>query len=230
MKAVILAAGRSMRLYPITLNKPKCLLKIGQKTILERQIGQLNDLGINKILIVTGYLSWQIEEVSNGKAECIYFPNYAKTNNLHTLWHIKDRLNDDFVCLFSDVVFDKGILKDCVNSEKDFCLAIGENAPETMKVEILNGSIISVGKHITQKEAKENFIGMAKFSKKGAKLLKQEMKNLINGNFNAYYTIALNELAKKGIKIGFVRVNERPWIEIDTKEDLERAVTVQWQE
>ena len=55
MKAIILAAGKGTRLYPITLNKPKGLLEIGNETILGRLIRQFNELGIADILLVVGY-------------------------------------------------------------------------------------------------------------------------------------------------------------------------------
>ena len=55
MKAIILAAGKGSRLYPITLNKPKGLLKIGNETILDRLIRQFKEAGVSDIVIVIGY-------------------------------------------------------------------------------------------------------------------------------------------------------------------------------
>ena len=63
MKAIILAAGKSSRLYPITLNKPKCLLNVHGKKLIEHQIELLRLCGIDDILVVTGYLHEKIEKI-----------------------------------------------------------------------------------------------------------------------------------------------------------------------
>jgi len=62
MKAVILAAGVASRLRPLTNNTPKCLLKVGNKSILERTIDNLVKNNIDKIVVVTGFLHKMIED------------------------------------------------------------------------------------------------------------------------------------------------------------------------
>jgi len=225
MKAIILAAGRSTRLYPITLDKPKCLLDLNGKILLDRQIETLKELGVEDIVVVTGYLNEMLEKACEGKARCLHFSDFAKTNNLHTLNHIREELNDDVLVLFADVVFDKEILKDCIDSNENFNLVLEQDlVPETMRAKTINGKVIGIGKHVSEEEAEGNFIGLAKFSKKGAELLKEELDNLANDeNSDAYYVLALNELAKKGHSISFTPVNGRNWTEIDTVEDYEQA-------
>ena len=67
MKAVILAAGIASRLRPLTDHKPKCLLEIGNKCLLERAIDGLLANGLNDIVIVTGYLQEQITTFVSGR-------------------------------------------------------------------------------------------------------------------------------------------------------------------
>ena len=55
MKAVILAAGVSRRLYPLTYDIPKCLIKVGEKPIINHQLDSLKNSGIDEIIIVVGY-------------------------------------------------------------------------------------------------------------------------------------------------------------------------------
>ena len=95
MKAIILAAGRSTRLYPITLEHPKCLLPIGGKTLIEHQITWLNMCGIDDILVVNGYLNHMIEEKLGSRVRYRFYENFAETNNLYTLHSINDELDDD---------------------------------------------------------------------------------------------------------------------------------------
>ena len=56
MKAIILAAGMASRLRPLTNNTPKCLLKIGERSLLQRSIDALISNGIKEIVIVTEYI------------------------------------------------------------------------------------------------------------------------------------------------------------------------------
>ncbi|MAG08772.1 hypothetical protein CMO89_04815 [Candidatus Woesearchaeota archaeon] len=227
MKAIILAAGRSTRLYPITLSMPKCLLKVGEKTIIERQIDNLTEIGIKDILVVTGYLKEEIEGFLKDRVRYAFFPDFAKTNNLHTLYSIRDELDSDFICLFSDVLLGKEPLMELMNNDDDFCLLVHnkEVLEGTMRVKIKNGSVYDIGGHIPPEEGEANFIGVAKFSKKAAKLLAEEMEGMIKGenHINDYYTMALPGLAEKGYKISFINMDDKPWIEIDTKDDLDRA-------
>lgn len=63
MKAIIVAAGRALRLHPASDGIPKCLLKVGEdKTILEHQLENLKNCGIEDIVIVTGYCEGQIRK------------------------------------------------------------------------------------------------------------------------------------------------------------------------
>ena len=62
MKAIILAAGVASRLRPLTDNTPKCLLPVGEKSILERTIENLMENGVNELVLVTGYLRHMIED------------------------------------------------------------------------------------------------------------------------------------------------------------------------
>ncbi len=78
MKAIILAAGKSSRLYPITLNKPKCLLNVHGKKLIEHQIELLRLCGIDNILVVTGYLHEKIEKILGEKVRYKYYDRYKK--------------------------------------------------------------------------------------------------------------------------------------------------------
>jgi len=61
MISIILAAGKGSRLYPLTKNKPKCLVKYKNKSILSHQINTFNKVKIKKIYLVSGYKSSKIK-------------------------------------------------------------------------------------------------------------------------------------------------------------------------
>ena len=123
-KAIILAAGRGSRLQNVLKGKPKPLLKIEKESIINLLIGKLEKLKIKKIIVVTGFKSKIIKKRIRKKIKFIYYPNFNKTNNLHTLLHVKDELKEPFLCLFSDVIFEIKILKKLISAQGDFVLAI----------------------------------------------------------------------------------------------------------
>jgi choline kinase len=229
MKAIILAAGRSTRLYPITLEYPKCLLPFGEKTLIEHQISWLNMCGIDDILVVNGYLNHMIEEKLGSRVRYRFFENFAETNNLYTLHSINDELDDDVVILFSDVLLSVKLLQKCINSSEDFCLIVDKKniSDTTMFVSIKNGKIYDIGSHIALKEADGNFIGVAKFSKQGVAMLARQLEKMIQkgGHIQDYYTLALIDIANGENKVGYIEVEDNlAWMEIDLKEEYEQAL------
>jgi len=227
MKAIILAAGRSSRLYPLTLEKPKCLIDVGGKKMIDRQIEQLRSLGVEDIVVVVGYLKDVIKSEVGDKVRYLEFDDFAKGNNILTLNHIRDELNDDTLLLFSDVILETSLLKQLIEDKNDFTLLVHtkEVLAGTMRVRVEAKGIVDIGSHIPVEEGYGNFIGIAKYSKRGAELVKQEIEKAVNtGTHNDdYYTIVLKTLASMGEYVHPLHVEEKYWIEIDTKEDLDKA-------
>ena len=228
-RAIILAAGTSSRLHPLTKKIPKCLLKIGNTTILDYNIDILTRAGVDDIVIVVGHQGHLIEEKYEDKFECIKYPDFDKTNNLYTLNYISKYLEGETIILFSDILVDLQTLKKCIYSDSDFCLLVHRKniLEETMRVVIKHKSIKQVGSHIPSSNADGNFVGISRFTSRASKLLRQKIKSICKTGkkLQEYYTVSLNELVKDGERIEFCVV-ETPWIEIDTLEDYEMAKKV----
>lgn len=91
MIGVILAAGMAKRLRPLTDNSPKCLLRVGERSLLQRTVDALIAGGIDELVVVTGYLRNLIEDFLKAnypqlKISFIDNPDYATTNNIYSLW------------------------------------------------------------------------------------------------------------------------------------------------
>jgi choline kinase len=113
--AVLLAAGTGSRLYPLTENAPKCLTVVNGKSILERLVSSLHLYGFKRLVVVTGYLENHIRnylgnQAGNIKIEYIFSPLYATTNNIYSLWMARKAVNESFLLLESDLVFDQSLL------------------------------------------------------------------------------------------------------------------------
>jgi len=223
MDALIFAAGRGTRMGNI--DKPKCLLDIGGITMIDYQINCFKNIGINKIFVVVGYNSEMIYEHVTEQVIYIQNNDYASTNNLYSLWAANEVLNDDFVCVYSDLFFDKQILQNCIKDNHDVCLVLERKIrTETMKAKIFNNYVIEVNKLIPMELASGNFIGMAKFKKQIIPLLFKEISKLIHeGNYDSYYTDAIESMIKNGTKINYVETNNLSWLDIDEKYEFEEA-------
>jgi len=91
MKAIILAAGASKRMMFLTANLPKCLLKIGDKSIIEHQIASLHHYGLDEIVVVTGFCEDKIKETCGDSVRYISNPIFGKTNSIYSLWLAKKK-------------------------------------------------------------------------------------------------------------------------------------------
>jgi|TARA_X000000368_G_C22920814_1_gene662959 L-glutamine-phosphate cytidylyltransferase len=228
MKAIILAAGQSSRLYPLTINHPKCLLEVSEgQSIIELQISMLNKIGIKDILVVTGFESDKIVKRLGQKVKYHFYQNYMKTNNLFTMNSLVDNLKSESIILFSDIVISKVLLEECVNSRDDFNLLIDDHdiTDKTMRVKLNEEKIVDIGSHILPSKGDGNFIGIAKYSKLGIQLLKDKIINICQNNkyINDYYTIAISEISKMGNDI--MTTNNKGkhyWSEIDFVDDYNK--------
>lgn len=243
MKTIIVAAGQSSRLMPITNDKPKCLLEIKGKSILQRQLETLKNCGINDIVVVRGY-----------KREMIDYPNlryyensdYESNNILRSLFCADSEMDDEFIFSYSDIIFEQTVLEKVLRSEADISLVVDVEwiphyehryqhpVDEAELVEVKNGRITKIGKKICAPDkAYGEFIGLAKFTKTGAGILQSNYRRVINQYGNrpfqraaslekAYLTDMIQELIDTGHVISNVDI-KGGWVEIDTPEDLEKA-------
>ena len=105
--AVIMAAGLSSRLAPISYEKPKGLLRVRGEVLIERQIRQLQEAGVTDITVVVGYKKEYFFYLASKFGVRIKVnPHYATRNNSYTLWLVRDRLDNTYVCS-SDDYFEK---------------------------------------------------------------------------------------------------------------------------
>ncbi|MDE0829782.1 MAG: phosphocholine cytidylyltransferase family protein [Vicinamibacterales bacterium] len=228
MKAVILAAGQGSRLRPAKPGVPKCLLEVGGKTLIEHQLAVIDAQGIRDVVAVVGYKNELIKRHLGDRVRYRICDTWDSSNNFQTLWDVRDELRGGFVCFFADVYCDAGPIEEALLSPYDICAVVDTSQvlAGTMRVRIVNGRLVGIGGHIPVRDGSGNFIGIAKFSTDGARRLLEQMEAMAGSSRNDYYTVAVDRLAGKGEDIGFVTVDGRPWVEIDTAEDLERAHTL----
>lgn len=227
MKAIILAAGSSSRLLPRTETLPKCLLELHTHRILDLQLDNLNACGISEVTIVVGHMGDKIRKAAGNRVEYAEFPNHSAFNNLYTLYSCRHLLEDDCIILFADVVTTPGALVKLAGMEDDFALFVDTTRvlDGTMRITTGENGILDLGSHIPSHQGDGNFVGIAKYSARGASLLKTEIATMVDegGHEQNYYVQALPRLARRGERIAPVEI-EAPWLEIDDEADFQAAL------
>ena len=232
MKAILLAAGASRRLQPITENTPKCLIKIGGKTILAYQLESVLKAGIKDIVIVVGYLKNKIIDFVNknyksfNSVKFIENPEYSTTNTIYSLYLTKNEfINDDFIYFNADVLLHYDIVTKLVDHNGKNVLAVDYKkcGEEEVKFTTNGNRIVKLGKYIPTSEAEGEFIGVAKF---GKNITKDFIKSLeyysTKGDKNLFFEKAVEDILDKD-HFYPLDVSDIPNIEIDFPEDLEEA-------
>jgi hypothetical protein len=113
--AVLLAAGLGSRLAPLTDAVPKCLVAVSGVPILERLVRALDIHGFRRLIIVTGYKAETIrgylgERFGGIAVEYVLSPCFETTNNIYSLWLARRLIDEPFLLVESDVVFDEQLL------------------------------------------------------------------------------------------------------------------------
>ncbi len=233
MIGFILAGGRGTRLRPHTEEIPKPLLEVGGKTILGHQIETLTSGGISPIIIVTGFLSENIqtfvrEHFPDGNFIFVHNADYASSKPAFAIVQSLKHLDDDTVYLNGDVFYDPQILKEVIQSNHESATAVQQTDWDEEEVNVIidnNGFISELSKNLTKEESSGEFIGITKIGKNFI----QSMKDIVEAEggevFRHSFAIdLLNQVIHRSDnKIFAVDVTKFKAIEIDTPDDLASA-------
>jgi choline kinase len=233
MIGVILAAGMAKRLRPLTDECPKCLLKVGQRTLLQRTVDAVVEAGINELVVVTGYRNSMIEDFlkTNYPSLTIHFidnPDYAHNNNIFSLWLTRPYTEGkDFLLLDSDILFDPAIIP-AVIEKNGSVLALNrhELGEEEIKVIVDDEECVKeISKVCSIQEAIGESVGIEKITADYSKSLFLELQNMIvvEGLIDVFYEKAFERLIPQGHTFKIVDTTDFFSIELDTVEDFENA-------
>ena len=234
MKAVILAAGMASRLRPLTAHTPKCLLKIGERSLLQRSMDALISNGIHDFVFVTGYLHTMIEDFvtltyPDLKVQFVHNEVYASTNNIYSLWLALPAVgNERMLLLDSDLLYDPQIITRVLAQQDDDVLTLirHELGEEEMKVVTdERGSITEISKTCDPVLAAGESLGIEKMGTAYIQALYQELDVMMNVEHleNVFYERAFERLILKGHTFSVLDVTDLFSCELDSVEDFENA-------
>ena len=213
-QAVILAAGERK-----SFNIPVGFLEIEESTIIERIITILNANGIDNITITTGYKKEYYDELAKKRnINLAYCDKYKWTGTMNSLALAADYIDGDFLLIESDMVFEERAITYLLNHPNRNCMLITSESGsgDEALVEIRNDYIYRISKDIHQlNKIDGEFIGLSKISLEAYRQMIEDFK--YNKNPYFYYEYSLLNIINKH-NIGFEKVDDLVWSEIDTVE------------
>lgn len=238
MIGVILAAGMAKRLRPLTDTKPKCLLEVGGRTLLERTVRAIQQAGISEFVVVTGYRADQIktfleqleslDNLENPTFHFLHNADYEHNNNIYSLWMAGEYVRGkEFLLMDSDILCDPAAVARIAH-EPESALALNrhECGEEEIKVIVdADGHITEISKVCSIQDAIGESVGIEKITADYSTALYKELDQMIvkEGLIDVFYERCFERLIPQGHTFKVVDTTNYFSYELDTPEDFQRA-------
>jgi len=244
MRAIIIGAGRGIRLMPTTADTPKCFAEVGGGRIMDWAIRAFQDNGVDDIAFIGGY---QIDKVRAAYPKLTYRHNteWERNNILASLFFAEDLMDQPFICCYSDILFAPEVVSGLLANEDDIALSVDTNwlsrythrsqhpTDDAEKVMVQNGAVTRIHREIPEAAAHGEYTGLARFSSTAAARLREHYhqcrRQFAGQPFReaqvfekAYFIHLLQEMIEAGEKMVHVDTHGA-YIEVDTQEDFEYA-------
>jgi choline kinase len=221
------------RLRPLTDACPKCLLKIGERTLLQRTVDAMIAAGINELVVVTGYRAEMIRDFLTTQypslnIHFIHNGDYEHNNNIFSLWMTRPYTEGkDFLLSDSDILFDPQLIRAVLAAEGN-ALALNrhECGEEEIKVIVdADNRIMELSKTCSIEQAIGESVGFEKMTASYSTALFKELEQMIEreGLIDVFYERAFERLIPQGHTFRIVDTTQFFSIELDTPEDFENA-------
>ncbi len=233
MRAIILAAGRGSRMQHLTNDKPKCLLEVNGKRLLEHQFEAITKAGIRSVAIVTGYKQ---ELIKLPGVELIHNERWAETNMVSSLVCADNWLQQDTCIIsYSDIFYDSSAISSLMENQNELAITYDPNwaglweerfqnpldDAETFQFDEKN-FLTEIGRRPkTMKDIQGQYMGLLRFMPNAWKeitAIRNNLKNTIKDKMH------MTELLQRVIMAGTLNIKAIPymgnWGEVDSEDDL----------
>lgn len=168
MKGVLLTAGEGTRMRPLTLTRPKTMLQVGGKPILQYNLEALKNAGIDEIIMVVGYKKEAIEDYFQDGSlfgvTITYITQEKRLGTAHAINSVREMIEDEFIVLNGDIIVDPELITDLIakygsdNPSSILMLTEVEDPSSFGVVEIEDGIIKNIVEKPAPGEAPSNLI------------------------------------------------------------------------
>jgi L-glutamine-phosphate cytidylyltransferase len=234
LKAIILSAGQGKRLLPLTAERPKCLLSIAGRSLLEWQIRALADGGLSEAVVVTGFASSAVEDAAASLSSAafsvrtVFNPFFKVADNIGSCFVARHEMDSDFVLLNGDTLIEPAIVAQVLaDSVAPVSVTIDRKTrydDDDMKVTLDGRRLTAIGKSLPLDTVDAESIGLLRFRGRGAGLFQRGIDRVLRqpDGLGRFYLSVINELAETG-QVGTVDIAGCRWSEVDYPVDLARA-------
>jgi choline kinase len=234
---MVLAAGAGKRLTHETAELPKTLLRVdGDRSILDVALANLRAVGLEDVLVVTGYAAERIEERAHDlerrhgvRLELLYNPRALEWNNAYSLWCARDAFADGALLVNGDTVHPVAVEERLLAARDgaEVLIAVDQEKPlgeEEMKVHVAaDGRLERINKALDPATAQGEYIGVTLIEPAGAAALADALEATWRRDPQLYYEDGFQELADRGGHVGIAPIGTVEWVEVDDHADLARA-------
>ena len=241
MRVIVLCAGQGTRLRPLTDEKPKCMVELMGKPLLEHQFDALNAAGIDDITLVTGYAAERLE--GWGRRQ-IHNPEYADTNMVWSLFCARDMFDgkSDLIVAYSDIVYESRVIDALLAAPDPVATVVDRDwlalwsmrmddplaDAETLRLNA-DGTLREIGnKARSLSDCEGQYIGLTKISAAVQRSVLDHYEELDRGDVydgrrfeQMFMTRFITSLIEAGYAARAAIINSG-WLEVDTLEDLRR--------
>jgi choline kinase len=234
---MVLAAGWGKRLQPDTDDLPKTLLPVdGDRTILDIGIANLASVGLEEVVVVTGFAAERIderraelEERHGVRVETLFNPKALEWNNAYSLWYAREHFARGVLMVNGDTVHPASVEERVLAARGDDDLVIAVDdvktlGEEEMKVHLSDaGQLDRIHKSLDPASAAGEYIGVTLIEPHAAQALADALEATWQRDPQQYYEDGFQELADRGGRILAAPIGEVEWVEVDDHADLARA-------
>jgi choline kinase len=236
MKGIVLAAGPGRRLQPLTDDLPKTLLPLSDsRTILDLSLANLRSVGIQDVVVVTGFAADRVaerrrdfEEQHDVRLELVFNERAEEWNNAYSLWLARAAFGEGALLVNGDTVHPASVEERLLTARgHGVLLAVDTEkqlGEEEMKVLLgEDGTLQTVSKEVDPKAAEGEYIGVTLIEAEAAEPLAQALEATWRRDPSDYYEDGFQELVDRGGKVHVTPIGSVDWVEVDNHADLARA-------
>ena len=234
MTYIILSAGKGVKLQPLTLNHPKSLYKLDDKTtILQRLVRKIRKYDAEaEIVVVVGYMYNQIQkELEDDNVKFVHNPFFSVTNSMGSLWFAKDYLQRENVTIVNgDIVASDKLIQDVVSQHTDYPYVLLDSTHKDANkynVQVQGDLVCVMSKNLT--EFKGNYASITKLDAVSSRFLLEQLNQMVNEEmYNLFFEDALVQMIfQKNFELYYKDIKDYQWTEVDCVDDLLKARQIQ---
>ncbi|WP_342433032.1 NTP transferase domain-containing protein [Neobacillus sp. FSL H8-0543] len=222
MKAILLAAGMGTRLRPLTLTTPKSLTVVNGKPMLERQVEYLQEIGVEEIIVVTGYLKEKFEYLKEKYGvTLVHNDKYDVYNNMYTMYLVREYLSDAYV-IDADVYLHRNFLLKNPSTSMYFSARKPEFKAEWMIRYDDNYKVTDI--EVGDGDHEYILCGVSYWSEQDGRYIVEKLEEAIKSdNFKEFWWDGIVKDNIRDLNVYLQEIHPSDSYEIDSLEDLEKV-------